>query len=533
MATYPSLKYGTPPFVNPLEDDDPDNPFSLAKIAARKTPTGFNVPIPQAPFPGPRPTAESMAEAGPFAGSDPLPTLPPASAVPKLPRSLKVDDYISAPDPFIEDWNSAAARRDAHQAGKPIVNDKEYDIPAWQKALMVGANAAAGYVNAGRRTHVDPIDQKTLLRRPKYETAMDQWNTKNKELDSELNTMTTRYNMRRQATSDEMVQRQFRRQQELTDAQIERYEADAERLKAIAARGPVVKPTPEPTDQNLGWAMWNAKEKKIYPNSIKPAAPGKGDTNRTAQEAYLNPESPEEFAKAERYIQLTHQTPVGKPSELTAYQQLIQQQKKDAEYDAAIKRERGSFDKDGTRIPGLHEERENAGKKITAAAEARRKNPKAPGVDTEAVAKLKQLDAEWKDILGLKLEQNKISRDAYNSMIQAIDNPGAQKKAEAAKTETKPGVKTSTSQDAGAEIPKPPPPTPPPPTPAPAPAPAAAPQVPTAPVRGGQPLTSRGQGPAVIPAKEKMIQIRDRKSGEIFAVPESNLPIALRTADRV
>jgi hypothetical protein len=261
------------------EDEDENNPFSLKNIAARQQPAGFNPAVPRAVFPGPRPTAESMAEAGPFAGSDPLPALPPGPAVPKLPGSLKEDDWISAPDPFITDWNTAAAKRDAQRAEKPLLHDKQYDLPAWQKAMMVAANAAGSLVNAGRRTHVDLIDQKTLMRRPKYEAALDSWETQAKSLDSELSSMTTKYQMKRQSQQDEMAARREKEQRRLNDAMIAEREARAADLAEDKRKPPADMMGP-------GGHVWNPEKKEWYPNSALPPTATRRTGSQTEEEKF-------------------------------------------------------------------------------------------------------------------------------------------------------------------------------------------------------------------------------------------------------
>jgi hypothetical protein len=438
---------------NPSYWEEEDNPFSLSKIAARKPPPGgFNVPAPRAVFPGPRPTAASVAEAGPFAGSDPLPEMPAPSAVPKLPKSLQEDDWISAPDPFITDWNSAAAKRDAQRAEKPLLHDKQYDISWLQKLAMIGTNAAAGLVNASGRTRVAPIDQQTLMRRPKYEQARDKWETEGRALDSELSSMTTKYQMKRQANQDEMAARREMEQRKLNDAIIAEREARAADLAEDKRR-------PPQDVMGAGGRVWDPVNKRFYENTI-PDPKTVARKPPTTIDAALISGTPEEKAAAQAVEdrRLAARAARGakkdgeSPSEIAdkRLREFDRQKKVDRLYEL----EHGN----GGSEEGLHAKLLAAGEAMKAAdrlkptkADGTPYDPKAPELagwrgDSEEANKVKlyknQLRGVYKDKLNLGL----IERDEYNALIQGLDGappPGASSTKSTPSTPARPATPTA------------------------------------------------------------------------------------------
>lgn len=142
-----------------------------------------------------------------------------------------VDDQIRAEpvDPFETDYNDALQRRSRHLSAKPIARDKQYERPLWQKIVMTAANAGAGYVNAGGRSHVEPISDRQLAERPKYEKAMDEWTADGRAIDSDINAMQSKYQMGRQANQDWRANRRDDATQKMQEAHARAYDAQANR----------------------------------------------------------------------------------------------------------------------------------------------------------------------------------------------------------------------------------------------------------------------------------------------------------------
>ena len=90
------------------------------------------------------------------------------------------DDYgnspLGRPMTAMEKYRSALEKRAAHEMTRPQISD--HKPKGWQRALAAAANFGAGYVNAGRRTQVDPNAMRALndgLLRPGYRGAMEKW----------------------------------------------------------------------------------------------------------------------------------------------------------------------------------------------------------------------------------------------------------------------------------------------------------------------------------------------------------------------
>lgn len=440
MATYPGTQYGTPPFVDPKywEDEEEQNPFSLSKIAARKPfqmasafPADPGLKPPYASptglygAPPPRPAAEPMG-----GGYDPqertmpvdegmgagLPGVPAGSATPAMPRSMKQDDWISAPNPILSDWNTAAARRDEFYKTKPKLHDKEYDLPGWQKALMMGTNAAAGFVNAGGRSRVAPIDAQTLRRRPKYEAAMDLWETKGKAIDSELASIQAKYGLQRQANQDDLANRQFKRQQEVSQAQIEETLAQAEQRRKLANA-----PQKPFADR---WGTINPETGEYYkpPSWALPQQKEPVHHNVTAEDKYFTG-TPEEKVRAESLLVLKNQR--NDPTAVTGSAQLTDDRVRElaaqAYNQAQGKREEEEENYGINGKPSLIDRSLELGQSLKppegASAEELKKWQPDPGVVQEFIAVQNRL----KTIYGRRFSRKEISREQYDSMIQGIN----------------------------------------------------------------------------------------------------------------
>jgi hypothetical protein len=433
------MAYGAPAYT-PWEED-PLNPNALVSRPGLK-PLG---PRPVGGLMGPNPGFDPAQQTMPIDGSmgAGLPEVPAGPAVPALPRSMKQDDWISAPNPVLGDWSNALSRRDQIIKEKPLLHDKEYDMPTWQKALMTAANAAGAYVNAGRRTHVDLIDQKTLMRRPKFEQAMDMWETKGKAIDAELQGIQAKYGLQRQASQDDLAQRQFKRQQEVSQAQIEETLAQAEQRrklanapqKPFADRWGTINPETGEYFKPPAWAM---------PQPKAPPTPH----NATAEDKWFTG-TPEEKKSALEWKKATMR-PRGEGTQgaLTTLQTLNRQDKIDKKVEAIDEAERGkAVGPGGDRVPGLHEQAKKVGQLIAKAP---------PGaVPEDLVNQLNQIKQELEAGYKYKASVGAITQKEADSYIQGLHKdwkPWEKTEKPAVKPETK---KTDTSSVAGA--PKPPP----------------------------------------------------------------------------
>lgn len=168
-----------------------------------------------------------------------------------------VDDQIRAEpiDPFESDYNAALALRSQHAASKPIVGDKQYDRPTWQKILLMGAAGGAGYVNAGGRARVQGPSEELLRSRPKYDSAMDQWTADGRAIDSDINAMQSKYQMGRQANQEWRANRRDDATQRMQEAHARAYDAQANR------------PAPEPRPFGVTGGYINAKGEFVRTDS--------------------------------------------------------------------------------------------------------------------------------------------------------------------------------------------------------------------------------------------------------------------------
>jgi hypothetical protein len=466
MASYPSLKYGTPPIVDPRyqkpfdwngEEEDPlaippqaqygpagpaappldmrnpvaedTDPFSYDRLAARKS-----QPFQMTPKPPMKPPIGGWSSGPPQLGAalenaGPLPDMPqgPIQTPSGRPPTVGEEWIDPGEDPFLTDWNSAAAERDAHKRAKPLMGDKKYDKPLWQKLLMVGSNAAAGYVNAGRRTHIDPFSDKEIAARPKYTAAMDEWGTEEKALESRMGSLQQKYQLRRQADADQRANKLSKRQDIIADAQIEELNARAEQRR----RPPVVKPT-NPFMYTPGGAL-NTLTGKIQEGTEPPEKQQKID----AQQVILDPKStPEQIEKAKDYLRMIHPPKQGggggaggvmERFEATQRRLELQNQRKmqtdvdEIEYGVPGK-------------PGLWQRRSKIGNEMSALD----KNKPKPGTpessdeyqkwlktwkanaDPDAAAEYDILTNELRNVTKKKLDNGWIDRDQYNKIMQGL-----------------------------------------------------------------------------------------------------------------
>jgi hypothetical protein len=417
-------------------EDDPNDPFALSKRYAPRSPA---------------PTTSQFAKYQPdspmpFEGWAAPPEIAMDRGIPKLPRSMSKykQNYIDpGEDPFYQtwenDWNSAAAKRDALTRGKPQLHDQQYEPPTWQKALMTGANAFAGYINAGRRTHVDPISQQQLMRRPKYEQAMDLWETQGKAIDAELSNLQTKYGLRRQKHQDWIQDRQATvaeraaqrleetadRQGDMWESQINENNAQAEHNRAQAAyqrelakkaaarqeyipagRGQMFKTS---TEEFLGDPLQSKAELEAEAEEKRAEeAPGMGFEEGTPE--YWN------YVK-KRGIWRPRAPGTGLQGALTANQEQLQ-----AERTAKIIH--GIYEEEHTNPQtgqmGLNERRSRfAGvlKQAYAAAKISRKPPEIPQA---AIENFNAATDRMIENLGTRLRLGDLSRADYDKHVQAL-----------------------------------------------------------------------------------------------------------------
>jgi hypothetical protein len=97
------------------------------------------------------------------------------------------DPTPSTPAQATERFREIMRRKAAYEASRPASSD--YKPNTWQRLAAAGANFAAGYVNAGGRTRVDPGAMKSInnsLLRPGYQKAVESWEDQGRGLDAEM-----------------------------------------------------------------------------------------------------------------------------------------------------------------------------------------------------------------------------------------------------------------------------------------------------------------------------------------------------------
>lgn len=459
MATYPSLKYGTPPFVDPRWEDEEDplalprqakygpgagsmpppvdmrapvpednDPFSYDRLAARK-PQPFQMNPPASTKPpiggwssGPPQLGAALENAGP------LPEVPqgPIQTPTGKPPTVDEDWINPGDDPFLTDWNTAAAKRDAHKAAKPKLGDKQFERPLWQKMLMIGANAAAGGVNAGRRTHIDPIDDKLLAARPKYNEAMDAWETQGKALDSEMGSLQQMYQLKRQGEADQRANKLSKRQNMIADAQIEELNARAEQRR----RPVVTKPGQRFMSDRWGTIDTTTGEYKEPPSwAKKPETPPK-EFNQTLEDAALEGLTGADRAAEARRLLAEKRARQGGVGGMTAAGAAADADRDRASLiavDHANRQEVTKLDEEENyrmapgADKGIHERLGELGPLLTPPETS---DPNNPWKRADAnVAEFVRLSNRLKTIYGRKLELNALKggRAEYDAMIQGIN----------------------------------------------------------------------------------------------------------------
>lgn len=387
------MAYGQP--ARYWEEDDP------AALSTRYGPKpSFHVK----PADSPMPYDEGWGAPPQLAMSQP--------AMPSLGRTR-----IDAEDPLLNDWNSAAARRDAHLTAKPKLGDKQYERPAWQKALLAGANAYAGYVNAGRRTHIDPVSDKTLLSRPKYDQAMDAWENQGKAIDSELGTIQSKYAMRRQSGVDD-------RQNRLADSQISMNEAHARDYDENKMR------PPNPFVNTAG-GLFRTDTGSIVPGTAPPQRAPANPPQLRPESVLLDPKaSPEQKRTAQGIIDAKNRRNTGRGSGAAD----ARADKVDARVrEQANRKELADLETeeygDG-KTPGLHERRTDLGRAMSAHDANKPTDPndkkleKWSGQDPSSVAELDRVNNRLRMIYKRKLEMEAITRAEYDAMVQGLQGAG-------------------------------------------------------------------------------------------------------------
>lgn len=243
----------TPPYADPLLEEE--DPYAYE--------TGFHVK-PRAAAP-PMPEEDDwtppQVEMSPMGGSGQATQAP-------------VDDQVRAapPNQFESDYNTALSRRSAHAGAKPRLGDKQYERPTWQKVLMMAGAGAAGYVNAGGRTHIQGPSEELMRSRPKYEAAMDDWTADGRSIDLDLANLKDKNQMGRQAEQDFRANRAADDSHNLSVSHGKYYEGMANRQPQ--AQRP-------PADQIAGDQVWDPVNKRYYPNSQRTPKPGKETPEET------------------------------------------------------------------------------------------------------------------------------------------------------------------------------------------------------------------------------------------------------------
>jgi hypothetical protein len=359
----------------------------------------------------------------------PLPEVPkgPIQTLTGKPPTVGEEWIDPGEDPFLTDWNSAAAERDAHKRAKPLMGDKKYDKPLWQKLLMVGSNAAAGYVNAGRRTHIDPFSDKEIAARPKYTAAMDEWGTEEKALESRMGSLQQKYQLRRQADADQRANKLSKRQDIIADAQIEELNARAEQRR----RPPVVKPT-NPFMYTPGGAL-NTLTGKIQEGTEPPEKQQKID----AQQVILDPKStPEQIEKAKDYLRMIHPPKQGGGGGASGVMERFEatQRRLELQNQRKMQTDVDEIEYGVPGKPGLWQRRSKIGNEMSALD----KNKPKPGTpessdeyqkwlktwkanaDPDAAAEYDILTNELRNVTKKKLDNGWIDRDQYNKIMQGL-----------------------------------------------------------------------------------------------------------------
>jgi hypothetical protein len=347
------------------------------------------------------------------------------------PPSVEEDWINPGADPFLTDWNSAAARRDAHKREKPQLGSKEYDLPAWQKALMVGTNAAAGYVNAAGRTRVAPIDQKTLMHRPKYDQAMDAWETEGRALDSELGSLQQQYALKRQGEQDERANKLSKRQNMIADAQIEDLTARAEQRRKAATAPPTKRTNIYAADR---WGTINTETGEYVqpPSWAQKPPPEKKEFNQTLEDAALEGlTGADRAAEAKRLLAMKQAKKGGGGAGGLTPAQKADDDRADAARAAALDHQNRQEvakleEEENYRMgqgadKGIHERLGELGPLLTPPTD---KDELKNWTRADAnVAEFIRLNNRLKSIYGRKLELNALKggRAEYEAMIQGIN----------------------------------------------------------------------------------------------------------------
>ena len=148
------------------------------------------------------------------------------------------DDYgnmpSSGPVSAMDRYRAALEKRSVHEMTRPQISD--HKPKGWQRALAAAANFGAGYVNAGRRTQVDPNAMRSInqsLLRPGYRGAMEKWQDQGHQADVELDSAGRELQM---DSAQAKAQNEARRAAAYENAQRKSAELSEGRLKKLDQR---------------------------------------------------------------------------------------------------------------------------------------------------------------------------------------------------------------------------------------------------------------------------------------------------------
>lgn len=172
------------------------------------------------------------------------------------------DTTPSTPAQATERFREIMRRKAAYEASKPAASD--YKPNAWQRLAAAGANFAAGYVNAGGRTRVDPNAMRSIndsLLRPGYRKAVESWEDQGRGMDAEM-----------QGAAADVKMEAAQRDDDIANRRAVAYESAQQKTGALA----------DARREKLGEDPWRISPsgKTIYNSKgetkqIEPPSPGK------------------------------------------------------------------------------------------------------------------------------------------------------------------------------------------------------------------------------------------------------------------
>jgi len=172
------------------------------------------------------------------------------------------DPTPSTPAQATERFREIMRRKAAYEASKPAASD--YKPNTWQRLAAAGANFAAGYVNAGGRTRVDPNAMKSIndsLLRPGYRNTVESWEDQGRGLDAEM-----------QGAAADVKMEAAQRDDDIATRRAAAYESAQQKSGALSdARREKLSEDPWRVSPS-GKTMYNSKGET---KQIEPPSPGK------------------------------------------------------------------------------------------------------------------------------------------------------------------------------------------------------------------------------------------------------------------